>query len=97
MIWQHGAMVGRVAALTSPLVGEVGFEERSDEEAGEGGGTCLRIPVSAAIPRCFQCRRSPPHPILAWRLGSTSPARGEVGAGALARLSTFAVRAPRPY
>ncbi|SDR24724.1 hypothetical protein SAMN05519103_01470 [Rhizobiales bacterium GAS113] len=37
MIWQHGAMVRWVAALTSPLVGEVGFEERSDEEPGEGG------------------------------------------------------------
>ncbi|SED84176.1 hypothetical protein SAMN05519104_4518 [Rhizobiales bacterium GAS188] len=24
-------------ALTSPLVGEVGFEERSDEKPGEGG------------------------------------------------------------
>ncbi|SDR61753.1 hypothetical protein SAMN05519103_07602 [Rhizobiales bacterium GAS113] len=27
-------------------------------------------------------RSCPPHPILAWRLGSTSPTRGEVGAGA---------------
>ncbi|SED02965.1 hypothetical protein SAMN05444161_2357 [Rhizobiales bacterium GAS191] len=59
MIWQHGAMVRWVVALTSPLVGEVGFEERSDEEPGEGGSTCLRIPVSAAILRCFHCRRSP--------------------------------------